>query len=190
MTGKDAPARAGGPIRALAAGSLALLFILDPSFGSLTWLNLRKAIVRNGVDRRIVAGIEDGGLVVLEFSKDESRTLLRWEHFREFEYDGRMYDVVETWAVGDKVYYRCWWDREETELNDRMRALAARALGDVPRIGDPGDERGSSLRSSAFLLAGRWPLRTPGPLAVQVRTFSSSYTSVSLSPPSPPPWPA
>jgi hypothetical protein len=179
-----------GTLKALAAGFLAFCFILDPSFGSLTWLNLRKAIVRNEVDRRIVAGVEDGDLVLLKFSKDESRTLLRWEHSREFEYDGRMYDIVETWAVGDTVYCRCWWDREETELNDRMRVLAARAMGDAPKIGDPGDTPGSSLRSSLFLLAGRWRIRTPGPSGIRARAFSGSYASVSIPPPSPPPWPA
>ncbi len=190
MTGKDGQTVAPGSFRALAAGLLAFCFALDPTVGSLTCLSLQKAIVRKAVDRHIVAGIEDGDLVLLKFSRKETASHLRWEDAREFEYDGRMYDIVETWAVGDTVYYRCWRDHKESELNAKIRVLAARGMGDDAKIGDPGDAQGSSLRSSCFLLAGLWRPGTPGPSDARTPVSADRYLSVLVPPPTPPPRPA
>lgn len=177
-------------LRALAAGLVALAFVADPTAGSLTWLNLERANVKKAVDRHIVAGIEAGDLVLLEFSREETGTLLRWEHAREFEYDGQMYDVAETWAVGDTVFYRCWWDREETALNNRMRLLARRALGDAPRVGDRGAPLRSSLRPSSFVIPGDWAFPTPGPSDPRTPDPAERYLSIVLPTLTPPPRPA
>lgn len=190
MTLKDRPARSAGALRALAVGLVALAFVADPTAGSLTWLNLERAIVKKEVDRHIVAGIEASDLVLLKFSREEAETLLRWEHAREFEYDGQMYDVVETWAHGDTVYYRCWWDREETALNNRMRVLALRAFGDAPRVGDRGDPSGSSLRPSSLVIPGDWAFPTPGPSDPRPPLMADRYLSIVIPPLTPPPRPA
>lgn len=190
MTPKHRPARAAGALRALAVVLVALPFVADPTAGSLTWLDLERANVKKAVDRHIVAGIEAGDLVLLEFSRAETETLLRWEHAREFEYDGQMYDVVETWAVGDTVFYRCWWDREETALNNRMRLLALRALGDAPRVGDKGASLGTSSRPSSFVLPGDWAFPTPGLSDPRTPDLADRYLSVVLPPITPPPRPA
>lgn len=190
MTRKSRPARAAGALRALAVGLVALAFVADPTAGSLTWLNIERAIVKKAVDHHIVAGIEASDLVLLEFSREETETLLRWEHAREFEYDGQMYDVVETWAVGGTVYYRCWWDREETALNNRMRILALRGLGDSPRVGDSGAPHRASLRASSFVLPGGWAFPAPGPSDTRPPVWADRYLSIVIPPFTPPPRPA
>lgn len=190
MTRKERPIRGAGPIRALAAAGLALCLVVDPTAGSFIGMNIQKAIVRRTVDRHILAGIEGSDLVVLQFSRSESQTLLRWEHPREFEYDGQMYDIVETWTVGDTIYYRCWWDREETALNSRMRLLALRALGDAPRIGDCGDPRERSDRPSSCVLILGWTFPTPAFSDSKAPDFTDRHPSVVIPPPTPPPRPA
>ena len=177
-------------LRALALVLATLAFVADPTAGSLTWLNLERSIVKKAVDRHIVAGVEESDLVLLEFSREETGTLLRWEHAREFEYDGQMYDVVETWAVGDTVFFRCWWDREETALNNRMRALALRAFGDAPRVGDTGASLATSSRPSSFVRPGDWAFPTPGPSDPRTPPPADRYLSIVLPPLTPPPRPA
>lgn len=71
-------------------------------------------------------------LVLLKFIKAETQTQLRWEHAGEFEYRGQMYDVVETIMKGDSIYFRCWWDHEETKLNSQLDELLAVMLGTNP----------------------------------------------------------
>jgi hypothetical protein len=177
-------------VHRLLAGLMALGFLVDPISGVFAWIHFEKAIVKGEARRHLISAADKNGLVVLEFSKMETESLLRWEHSREFEYDGQMYDVVESWAVGDTVHYRCWWDRAETRLNDRLRELAVRAFGDAPKIGDDEAFGRSLLRSPAFVVAPVW--KTPGPRSVfrRLANFSEWRSSRSVRPLTPPPWPA
>ncbi|CAM3293554.1 hypothetical protein AEQU2_00479 [Aequorivita lipolytica] len=76
----------------------------------------------------MIAGMDREELVLLKFSKEETQTKLRWEHSKEFEYDGQMYDVVSKEIKGDSIFYRCWWDHEETKLNKKLQKLVASAF--------------------------------------------------------------
>lgn len=78
----------------------------------------------------MIAGINPEELVLLKFSKEETQTKLRWEHSKEFEYDGQMYDIVSKEVKGDSIFYRCWWDHEETKLNKKLQILVANALNE------------------------------------------------------------
>lgn len=77
----------------------------------------------------MIAGIDKKELAILKFTVDEAQTKLCWEHSKEFEYDGEMYDVVETQVTRDSVLYWCWRDHEETRLNKQLDDLVAQALG-------------------------------------------------------------
>lgn len=68
-------------------------------------------------------------LVLLKFTKAEKETKLRWKHSKEFEFKGQMYDVVESEISGDTLFYRCWWDNEETKLNKKLTNLVSDILG-------------------------------------------------------------
>lgn len=76
----------------------------------------------------MIAEINPDALVLLKFSKKEIPTKLRWEHSKEFEYDGQMYDIVDVKVKGDSIFYRCWWDHEETALNKKLKKLVALAF--------------------------------------------------------------
>ncbi|MFZ2055368.1 MAG: hypothetical protein WAU81_14365 [Candidatus Aminicenantales bacterium] len=144
-------------------------------------------MVKKEVKKYIVQGIENDNLVVLRFSKEETETLLQWENSREFEYNGQMYDVVQTWTVGDTVYYRCWWDREETKLNRRLRELAARALGKAPKIGQQSDPWSSSPKVLFCAGTNERKIMTPALFPQPSWAFADSYSSIVIQPPKPPP---
>ena len=108
---------------------IALFSILfDPVVGTYTWLQYKKTAVKQEVKRQIDDGrIDQSKLVLLEFTKEEIQTKLRWEHEREFEYDHKMYDVIRSESKGDRVHYWCWYDHKETMLNRQLDELAAQA---------------------------------------------------------------
>lgn len=81
----------------------------------------------------MIAGIEKEELVLLKFKTGEEKTQLRWEHSKEFEYKGQMYDVVLREEIGDSSYYHCWWDAEETALNQQLTDLTQLALNSNPQ---------------------------------------------------------
>jgi hypothetical protein len=113
---------------------LFLLSLLAPPGAMWLYLQCRKQQVRASVKAQLVAGAERPELVELKFARQDlrDRKLLRWEHAREFEYQGQMYDVVEQYEEGDSIRYICYWDKLETKLNQQLNQLAALALGHAP----------------------------------------------------------
>ena len=88
--------------------------------------HIEKAALKREIKWKMIAGIDQNELVLLKFSKEEAETKLRWEHSKEFEYDGQMYDIVSKEIKGDSIYYRCWWDYEEPALNRKLQQLVVR----------------------------------------------------------------
>jgi len=170
------------------AALLAAVFLADPIVGVSAWIQVRKAAVKHEVRRHIVSRADRAGLVLLEFSAAETGSLLRWEHSREFEFDGQMYDIVESWTDGDRVFYRCYWDRAETRLNRALRELAVRAFGAAASKFGSDEGLGSRLLESRdCVLARAWrppASRLPG---LPLRMSEPGCPSRSLQPPTPPP---
>ena len=73
----------------------------------------------------MLAGVDRSELVLLQFSKTDTKTLLQWEHDTEFEFQGQMFDVMEVSEKGDSVTYVCWPDKEETHLNQQLAQLVS-----------------------------------------------------------------
>ncbi len=100
--------------------SILLLFtLLTPVVGTLSWLQYNTYRVKKAVKRAIINGMDQDELTLIKITP-ESRHLLRWEHSREFEYRSQMYDIVSVEKHGDTTFYWCWWDREETYLNQKI----------------------------------------------------------------------
>lgn len=89
--------------------------------------------VRKAVKKQMIAGMDRARLTLLVFSKSRSHKVLRWEHSKEFEYRGQMYDVVETSSDNDSVRYLCWPDHHETRLNRQLSRLVNIAMGSNPQ---------------------------------------------------------
>ncbi|MCB0397695.1 MAG: hypothetical protein KDD36_13655 [Flavobacteriales bacterium] len=105
----------------------ALLFacLIAPFTIGFLWLQYQKDQVRHEVKKQLIAGIDPSELVLVKCHNDETQQRLRWEHDREFEFKGNMYDVVSFSIIGDTTYYRCWLDSEETQLNKQLNILMA-----------------------------------------------------------------
>lgn len=76
--------------------------------------------------------MDQDDLVLLKLRLEDSQTILHWEHAHEFEYQGQMYDLVETAIKGDTVYYRCWLDSDESKIKVQIKELVANALNTNP----------------------------------------------------------
>lgn len=72
-------------------------------------------------------------LVLLKFTEEQKQKELDWEHSKEFEYRGEMYDVVEFEVKGDTTYYLCFEDKKETRVKTHIRELVSNILGNNPQ---------------------------------------------------------
>jgi len=144
--------------------------------------------VKQEVKGMMMEGIEEGVLVWLKFTPEQSETLLMWKHPREFEYRGMMYDVFESKIIGDTVYYRCRPDHEESALNHQLAALADPAL---PVDGQLAKDmaRLTVFMQTPFLAGSLFHPVAPIPGSIPfLPGMADPYQSVQLSPPDPPPW--
>ena len=170
--------------------ALGLLFaLLSPPLLVGGWLRLERYGLRREVRERLLAGAEPGELVLLAFSKEEARQVLRWERDDEFEYNGHMYDVVRAEWVGDSVRFWCWPDGPETRLNRELEALTARLFHDAP---EPGQQTGrlvSFFKSLFFSQGEPWQatcsLARELPSPHRERGYFPPVLAIALSPPRP-----
>ncbi len=134
----------------------------------------------------MIKGIDRSELVLLKFSKEETQSQLRWEHAGEFEFRGEMYDIVEQTQLGDSIYYWCWWDYEETQLNLKLQSLLAGVLDHNP------DRKAVSKRLTDFFqklfheTVPLWKDLIATPFEWKHRT-NLKLPENGLKPPSPPP---
>lgn len=144
-------------------------------------------MTRKEVKRNLIKGVDRSALVLLKFSKKEVGTQLRWEHSGEFEYRHNMYDIVESEERGDSIWYLCWWDHAETQLNRQLADLTEWAMrGDAPS-----QER--QLRLERFLKSLYLPDGGFSPTVIMEKCMTGFnlhpifYASPFISPPFPPP---
>ena len=100
-----------------------MVLFIAPFYGTYFYLYLQEKAIQETVKRKLKEGISENELVKLTFSKKEIPTLLKWEHDKEFEYNGQMYDVVEVADIGDSLQYLCWWDKAETATKKNKHNL-------------------------------------------------------------------
>jgi hypothetical protein len=70
-----------------------------------------------------MAHLENEDLVKISLSKNEAAQLLKWEKDNEFEFHGRMYDVVRFVETNTSITYWCWPDSEESYLNQLLSSV-------------------------------------------------------------------
>lgn len=117
--------------------SIALVVLLFlPLWGTFGYLKVQKKQVQKSVKRQIMKGIDREELVYMAFSQRDLETKLNWEHAKEFELNGEMYDVVDRIETADSAFYWVWWDNEETELNRRVKRIAKSIFGSSPQQQD------------------------------------------------------
>lgn len=155
---------------------------------SYSLLVVEKRQIKRQVKWKMIAGIDRDELVLLSFSKNEIKTKLRWEHSKEFEYLGEMYDIVEEYQSLDSTHYICWWDSEETILNKRLAKLINKEINSnhVHR-----DKYNKIINLQILLFCNQMPKSNVFlPLSdgiSSLNNFENNYCSINVSPPDPPP---
>lgn len=109
-----------------------LLVLLLPAIATYYVYQYREAKWEQEVKEHIAQGIDLSQLRVFTFSEEDSKTELNWEHSKEFEYKGEMYDIVRSETKGDSITYFCFWDKTEKGLKKQYRHLFSTALFTVP----------------------------------------------------------
>lgn len=139
------------------------------------------------VAERLHEEVESVNLVELRFSQEESRTLLRWEHAREFEYLGQMYDIVQQQSTEDSLFVWCYWDQEESRLNQELADYMQKGQDTNPE-NKTTEERLQDFYQSLFLKERLAPATTQLYRTKQPNTsFLFHLSWADFEPPTPPP---
>lgn len=174
-------------LRIRAASIFLLICLLFPVVGMFCWLQVKKTAVRKQVKHQLIAEIDRAELVLLKFAENEKEKKLRWEHSKEFEFAGEMYDVVETEMHGDTTYYWCWWDHEETKLNRQLNQLALNALAKDPQHNRHKQRLTQFFQSLYFVEPKQQQALNDHVLRNQFVATSEACTALKPAPPTPPP---
>ena len=164
-----------------------LLILAAPFAVPFLYIHYQKKKVRKEVKEMIISGLKRDQLTVLTFSLEETKTLLDWQHSREFMYKDEMYDIVETEDQGDSVSYWCWHDREETHLHKKLDDLVTQSMAGDPQNREKQQKISNYLKIHYLPSGYDWnPFNDPF-LATHFHETIPTYQSILIPPPSPPP---
>ncbi|MBN1951648.1 MAG: hypothetical protein JW801_10620 [Bacteroidales bacterium] len=168
------------------AGILLLFCLIAPFATTYAYLKYQKHLVRKEVKRQLFAGMDRDRLVLIKLTAKESRRLLDWEHSREFEFHGEMYDLVEKSVQADTIYYWCWPDHEETQLDKQLDRMVDRVLGTHPQKKESQDKLLSFYQSLFFK---DFDTLLPDCLQeiINIPLYTEKYLSIRHAPVPPPP---
>lgn len=170
--------------------SIVLIFsFVAPFWISYSIIQYEKYQTKKKVKKLIVSGLDKNQLVQLKFSNKEIKTKLMWEHSKEFEYRGVMYDVVESNSHGDSTYYWCWEDTRETELNIILNRLASNAVDANKKVNDNLKLLSSLLSSLYYSQTNQFDLNESNKSNRFIYIFIANCSSLYFSPLLPPPKP-
>ena len=113
-------------------GYILLMSLTAPILTAVGWLAYHREMVREQLEHELYLTADESELVTLTFSVSDSKTQLEWEHDREFEYQGQMYDVVSSKSTTDSITYVVIWDRAETKIKAQLATLLDRSVQDDP----------------------------------------------------------
>lgn len=111
---------------------LLLICFGAPFYGTYYSIIYQKIKVKKEIQEQLSECSEKRDLVHLKFSRKEINSKLGWEHDDEFEYNGKMYDVVKSEIIGDSAHFWCLMDTKETKLNQILHKLIAGHYHDNP----------------------------------------------------------
>jgi hypothetical protein len=173
-------------LKRITVSRLLLFCLLVPIITTFTILHYQKKQIKKEVKSQIIAKIDKEKLTLLKFTKTEAKNQLKWEHAHEFEFNGQMYDIVETESKGNIIYYWCWPDNKETQLNKQLDKLLTFALGNDSNDND-------NKKKLANFLKSLYSIETESLISYNFKVekvqdfYRNNYFNIYYSPPSPPP---
>lgn len=164
-----------------------LICIIFPFVGSVSWLNYQKKKVRKQIKHEIIAGIDKSELVQLSFTKAQAETELEWEHSKEFEYNNNMYDIIIADTTENIITYWCWWDVEETALNQKLKKTLANFLGKDTKNKETKTRFANFYQSLFHNKSTLWEAIQTETTQQLTTPYLFDYTSLQFPPTTPPP---
>ncbi len=143
--------------------------------------------MRHEVKEMILAGMDNSDLVLLKFSKQSAKKNLDWEHSREFEYQGDMYDVVRSESTIDSVSYWCWKDEKESKLNKSISSLVNKVMNQHSQDQQQAAKLMVFIQNLYLDGAFSWTPKTIIDPLVFFHKNTTGFNQTNLVPPFPPP---
>ena len=100
-----------------------------PFTGTIMYLQHEKGMAKHAMNE-YMKKYSESDLKEIIIHKDEIDNKLSWEHEREFELGGEMYDVISSEIKGDSIVYHCIHDAKESSINKRLISLIKNYLND------------------------------------------------------------
>lgn len=119
-------------VKTLVGGGLIVVLCL-PLGGLQLGLRLARWQVRQTLAQRLARPSDHGAQVWLAFSRSAAQRVLHWEHANEFKWAGESYDVLDRRETPDSLYFRCFHDRAESQLDRQLEQLSGQQQPDLPR---------------------------------------------------------
>jgi hypothetical protein len=166
-----------------------LLFVVltIPFWGSYLFFQFTKNKIKQEVDCLLKSNSENIVLIELAFSLEQAQNELIWEHSREFEFNGQMYDIVSQRRLGDSVYYTCYPDHKETRLNTEKDKLISRAMDNDPFQKQQKQRIINFFKTVFQKNEFTWSPVIEAPSIIHYSLFTIHHSLYLPSPPSPPP---
>jgi hypothetical protein len=157
--------------------------------GSYAWLKNCITLAKEGAQIRISKYIPAEEQVLWKFTRADAQTKLYWEHSREFEYKGQMYDIIKSEVRGDTIWYWCYWDRKETDIKRQINEFASYLMG-------PGqDSRNTGRCITNFFQTLFFPgMQRESNILFDISCshcltpYDFPFSLCEIAPPTPPPW--
>ena len=104
-----------------------LFIFLFQGIGMYFILNVRQNRIRKEMESSIINGIPEEKILIFTFN-DEELEGLRWQRKSEFQYEGKMYDVLKTVHKDNKILLYCVLDKMESKIFSELIELIYREL--------------------------------------------------------------
>ena len=154
-----------------------ILSFLFNAAGYLLIYSVLQSHLKEIAEEKISASKLENRVTILAFSKsdiNDGRSQLKFIDEKEFSYKGKMYDIITEKIVNDSIYFECFSDIDEDELN-----LAFNKNFD----GDENGDKNSSTQNLQKNILQDGVLSNDSILILQSKKISY-YTNNSISTPS------
>jgi hypothetical protein len=103
-----------------------------PFFWGPSWLSMEKRQIQKHVRNNILPSVDESELVIFEVSASDTSSQFKWKHAKEFEFNGKMYDIVDRKQTDDDITYLVWQDDEETAINSKIKLVTNSIFDNSP----------------------------------------------------------
>lgn len=101
-----------------------LMALVNPMYYAYVGYHVELKKIKKEVKHQLISNTLKDDLVAFRFNMEsESFKSLHWKHSREFQYKGKMFDIVEADTLKGYVNYLCFPDKQETALNEEFNDL-------------------------------------------------------------------